>query len=215
MHADIVKSYRYVTAEQVARLMGDESQKHQNTRKVLARLAEKGEVWVLAHGTKNVYCPPGSNGIFLEHDLLVTDAHLALRDHVSDWRQVGLRDGINPDAFFVTEASPFFLELENANPKNKLTAKALEYARHADARKHLPLCPNFRVLFIVPTARKAANLERQLAESGIPNLGRFWIGHHAQIPRLATAELRCPSPKCKLEWHTLSRTTDVPLPCAP
>ncbi len=210
MH-EIIESYRCITAAQVALLTGDSSLRQQNTRKKLSRL----NLPTVSYGGKNVYLAPGHGGKLIEHDLLITDLHVAVRDIATGWRQTGIRDGINPDAYFVTAASPFFLELENSNPSESPVEKARSYARYADERKHLRLCENFRVLFVVPTQQKAENLERSLASSGIPNLGRFWVGFHDQIAGMPGARLRCPNPRCSRDFHLIGRTTPLPAGAPP
>jgi hypothetical protein len=177
-HAEIVLDLCYATVEHVATLTGDDSEKRQNTAKKLRALAGKGTLKKLAHGGRSVYCAPDAPEKHLAHELAITDLHILLWDHLTHWEQSGLKgDGINPDAFFATHCH-FFLEMERANPRSQdgeaaTVRKAKQYAAYADARLHKPRCENFRVLFVMPTEKKAHNFTKTL--SGLPNPGRFWL----------------------------------------
>lgn len=139
-------------------------------------------------GTKNrkIYCylVPGKEYKQLEHDLLITEFHIANRQRITRWQQDKIRDEwVNPDAYFEAGELCFFLEVENANPSyesgiSEWLSKAKRYAAYADAQRHKHQCRNFRVLFILPTEQRAKNLRKTIQESDITNLGRFWIGWH-------------------------------------
>lgn len=177
--AEIVRELRYATVEHVATILGDKSDRRQNTAKKLRALAEKGSLKKLTHTGRSVYCLPDAAEKHLEHELVITGLHVLLWDSLALWEQGSLKgDGINPDAFFATHCH-FFLEAENSNPRSQdgeaaTIRKARQYAEYADRRLHKPKCQNFRVLFVMPSERKARNLIAALQRSGIPNLGRFW-----------------------------------------
>jgi hypothetical protein len=177
---DIVRELRYATVAHVARLTGDTSLKSQNTAKKLRALAEKGSLKKLSEGGRSVYCAPDAAEKHLEHELVITNLHVLLWDSIALWEQEGLKgDGINPDAFFATHRH-FYLEAENSNPRSEAgesaqIKKARQYAEHADRRLHKTRCDNFHVLFVLSSEAKAKNLARAIAESGIPNPGRFWL----------------------------------------
>jgi hypothetical protein len=207
---EALELYRYLTAAQFAQLIPESSYKQQNTRKRLAKLLDQGKLKAVKCQGKNVYCLPNEPERHLDHDLKITEVHLALRPYLTEWRQTGLKatlGTLDPDAFFCIGGC-FFLELQNSNARSEggegaVVSKARAYARYADEGRHKDWCDNFRVLFLMQTEAKARNLAGALAGSGIPNLGRFWVGWHGQIPALVDSHLIDP----RGETHRLREVT--------
>jgi hypothetical protein len=115
----------------------------------------------------------------------ITNVHIALYQsgNLARWKQNGLREYENPDAYFETiDGACFFLEYQNTNPSESPADKARRYDQMALQGRHKTLCNNFRVLFVMQTKAKAENLARALAP--LPNPCRFWT---ADI----TLEARC------------------------
>jgi len=141
------------------------------------------------------------SNLMLDHDLALTDYHLALWRKWGDkleWRQYhhvlyhrfgkGDNDMVNADAYFWIEAPghpAFFVEMENIREhsydtkgNSKMVRKGLAFAAYADGHYQDDFAPNpdFRVIFIRTTQTLAVNAVKKYHAHGKQlRSGRYWF----------------------------------------
>lgn len=168
-------------------------------------LTQRGWDYALRHGfiKQPVTATAEKSNLMLDHDLALTDYHLALWRKWGDkleWRQYhhvlyhrfgkGENDMINADAYFWIEAPghpAFFVEMENirehsydAKGNSKLVRKGLAFDAFADGHyqeeERFAPSPDFRVIFIRTSQTLAVNAVKKYHTHGRPlRSGRFWF----------------------------------------
>lgn len=162
-------------------------------------LSRKGVGLAEAAGLTTELLPAPRPGIArtLEHELAITDFHLAvLRFSTSEnvtlyWKQYGLRRGVNPDALFaITDSSKpeaestsyGFLEIERsrqggyAGGRSVLLRRLKRYAAYQGSPECLQdwqWFDEFRVVIVVASEARRRNLLALLADE-LP-LAMFWV----------------------------------------
>jgi hypothetical protein len=138
----------------------------------------------------------------LEHDLILTDFHKALHFAYGaklHWSQLFKarkhrwsdrpNDYVNADAFFYLELpngeyASFFVEVENQKGVEEPMRKMGNYLGFADGPfQDLFHAPDFRVIFLRPSAPMVTNLAAATHRDKTRNSPRFWIADYASSQR--------------------------------
>jgi len=137
----------------------------------------------------------------IEHEMMISRFHLELARLCEEekwdvrWRQSNLQHGVYPDALFRVNGSYFFLEIERAKlgdykdgePQLLRKLKAYrDYHDTADCEKDFGF-RRFRVVTVMRTAARAANLVRRAEVAGLDK-ATFLIANETKMLAFTSAK---------------------------